>query len=177
MIKKSIQQQEFAELELKQRNELLEVIDDVKASQNERRLKHLYDTAQAAMKIPPYCNKNIYLVLVKTNSRDENMEPEDRIFVRLSCPTPGYNMDVFKYHCQSQGIEYLFSIPRKHRYWHMWHYKIKYLSNPATKRLMTFILAMESGELLKWVKKECGELPDAIIRTNNEDSKPLIIEA
>jgi len=170
MNKKDIQEQE-----LKDRNELLEVIEDIKASQNERRLKHLYETAQVAMKTPPYCNKNIYLVLVKTNSRDELMMPEDRIFVRLTAPTPGYNMDVFKYHYLSASLEYLFSIPRKYRYWQMWHNKYKYLSNPATKRLMTFILAMESGDLLKWVKKECGELPDAVIKTN--DTKPLIIEA
>ena len=159
------------------RKELLEVLDDIKETEEQRRLNHLYSVAQEAHKRIPYDRNDFYLVLVKTNERDELGKPIDRVFVRLSCPTPGYNMDVFKYHIRSSSLEYLFSIPRQYRYWKIWHNKYKYLANPQTRRLATFVISMQTGDLLNWVKKECGELKDAVISVKGYKTPEIITEA
>ncbi len=148
------------------RKELLENLAEYKERMAAGRQQFLRESGAEAMTREPYCNKDIYLVLVKTNERDELRRPLDRIFVRLSCPTPGYNQDVFKYRHSSGELEYLWSIPRKHQYWQIWRNLNRYLDNNETKRWATFVATMESGELLKWVKKENGEKPDAIIRVN-----------
>ena len=49
----------------------------------------------------------------------------------------------------------------------MW--RCQYLNRKETNRLAQFVLMMESGSLLEWVKKENGELADAIISVKKSE--------
>lgn len=125
----------------------------------------LYETAQEASKHPIYENRDFYIVLVKNIDRVLG-QPKFQFWARRSCPTPVYKQDVFKYHHTSGELEFLWCIPSAMRYWDIIRNKTKYLTDKATARLAQFVLLMESGELLEWVKKENNELPDAIITLN-----------
>lgn len=159
------------EQDVRDRKELEETLRDRAESMAPERLKNLQDTAYDASKRVPYEGNDFYLVLVKTNQQDALRKPLDRIFARLSCPSPGYNQDVFKYHNQTGTLEYLWSIPRKHRYWKIYNDLPKYLQNKETRRLASFVASMESGQLLEWIKKENGEKPDAVIMLNPKDAE------
>lgn len=128
--------------------------------------KTLYDTARQASLHTLYENRNFYVVLVKNVDRILG-QPKFQCWARRSCPTPVYKQDVFKYHYMSGELEFLWCIPSSLRYWDIIRNKDKYLDNKETKRLAQFVLLMESGELLEWVKRENGELPDAIISITN----------
>jgi|SRR5579859_1874644 hypothetical protein len=130
----------------------------------------LYDAAYEASKHALYENKNFYVVLVKNVDRVLG-QPKFQIWARRSCPTPVYKQDVFKYHYISGDLEFLWCIPSAERYWDIIRNTSKYLTNKATQRLAQFVLLMESGELLEWVKKENGELPDAIITINEPSNE------
>lgn len=127
----------------------------------------LYDTATQASKHDLYTNRDFYIVLVKNVDRVLG-QPKIQCWARRSCPTPVYKQDVFKYHHVSGDLEFLWCIPSAERYWHIIHNQGLYLKNKNTQRLAKFVLLMESGDLLDWVKKENGELKDAIISINKD---------
>lgn len=131
-------------------------------------LQIIYEAADKAITSPLYHRKNFYIVLVK-NVDAILGQPKFQCWARQSCPTPVYKQDVFKYHYLSGDIEFLWTIPDQDRYWDIIKRKEKYLDNKETRRLARFVLMMESGELLKFAKKENGELPDAIIRVNKAE--------
>jgi hypothetical protein len=136
---------------------------------SEPRMASLYNVAAETRKQPFFTNTDFYIVLVPTHERTAEMKPEDFIFVRRSCPTPGYNQNVFKYHKEHGNIEFLWSIPRKSIYWDMYNNRVKYLQNPKLKSRTAFVCMMESKELEKWVAKENKEDPKAekaIIKIN-----------
>lgn len=128
----------------------------------------LQDTVVNSMKYPKYHNKDFYVVLVKNVDRILG-QPKFQFWSRVSCPTPVYKQDVWKYHYLSGQLEFLWCIPSKDRYYHILANKQKYFENKETKRLAQFVCLMESGELLHWVKKENKELPDAVIMINKEE--------
>lgn len=125
-------------------------------------LRNLNETAFQASEHPLYKDRDFYVVLVKNVDKILG-QPKFQIWARRSCPTPVYKQDVFKYHHLSGSLEFLWCIPSMERYWHIIRHKDKYFENKETRRLAQFVCLMESGELLKWVKKENGELEDAII--------------
>lgn len=157
---------EQAVADLQHQREVKENIREYTAAQSEQRWQAINKVAAETSRVEPFVNKPFYVVMVKTNERTEERKPIDKFFPRLSCPTPGYNQDVFKYHPISGQLEYLWSIPRKARYWQIWNNRHKYLDNKELKRLASFVVLMETGELLQWVKKENGEKPDAVIKVN-----------
>ena len=133
------------------------------------RMNKLYSVAQETAKQDYYLNIDFYIVLVPTNERTAQMDPTDFYFVRRSCPTPGYNQNVFKYHHTDKSLEFLWSIPRKARYWQLYANRNKYITDPVLKSRTSFVVMMESGKLLEWVAKENGEdlsKPKAIISVN-----------
>jgi len=133
------------------------------------RMRKLHAVAAETAKQDYYTNIDFYLVLVPTNERTAEMEPEDFYFVRRSCPTPGYNQNVFKYHHTSGELEFLWSIPRKSRYWQLYANRNKYMTDPVLKSRTAFVVSMETGKLLEWVAKENGEdlsKPKAVIKIN-----------
>ena len=125
----------------------------------------LYDTALEASKSPQYYNKDFYIVLVKNVDRMLG-QPKFQYFARLSCPTPIYKQDVWKYYHVMGQLEYLWSIPAMDRYYHIVRNPKLYLDKKDTARLAKYVLLMESGELLNWVKRENGEKKDAVIIIN-----------
>lgn len=164
----------------------LEELKELNAALQGSRMEKLNKIAQEAQKVDPYTNKDLYIVFVPSNKRvqldvnnmigktatqlnaeNENL-PEDFYFVRLSCPSPGYNQNVFKYHHLSGSLEYLWTIPRKHVYYHIFHNRLHYLQDKKWQRQASFVLSMESGQLLEWVKKENGEKKDAVIKTGHQ---------
>ena len=130
-------------------------------------IEAIYDAIGQALKSNLYIGKNFYIVLVK-NVDAILGQPKIQCWARRSCPTPVYKQDVFKYHYISGGLEFLWCIPDKSRYWDIIYYPGKYLDKKETRRLAKFVLMMESGELLQFAKKENGELPDAVISIKKE---------
>ncbi len=132
-------------------------------------IQKLRETAEQAAQHDLYHNKDFYIVLVKNVDRVLG-EPKFQIWARRSCPTPVYKQDVFKYRHESGELEFLWCIPSAQRYWHIMRNKQKYMEDKRTARLAQFVTLMESGELLKWVIKENGEKPDAILSINQGES-------
>jgi len=91
------------------------------------------------------------------------------LYYRVSCPTPVYNQNVFKYHYLTGSLEYLWTIPGKFKYYHILNNKQRYYENKETRRSCQFVVLMETGELLKWVKKENGEKPDAALSITHKE--------
>lgn len=147
---------------------------------SEKRLKKLYELTHEARKKDYFSFIDFYVVVVPSQNYkaiqmpDQKlpemiMEPEDKVFFRRSCPTPSYNQNVWKYHKETDSLEFLWSIPRKHIYFDMYRNRDKYLRNPKLKSRTSFVIMMESGQLEKWVAKENKEdpsKPKAIIKIN-----------
>jgi hypothetical protein len=134
----------------------------------EARMKFVHHLGQTASKEDYFLNHDFYIVLVPTNERTPEGLPKDLPLVRRSCPTPGYNQNVWKYHHKTGNVEFLWSIPRKLIYWQLYVNRFKYLTDPVMKSRTAFVVSMESGKLLEWVKKENGELQDAVIKVNKQ---------
>ena len=47
------------------------------------------------------------------------------------------------------------------------------MNDKETEDLAKFVILMENGELLDWVKKENGEKIDAVIKINDEENACL----
>jgi hypothetical protein len=114
-----------------------------------------------------YANKDFYIVLLQTVDRVLR-QPRNIVLARQSCPTPVYKQSVWKYH-KAGTLEYLWSIPDELLYWAIVHNAQTYLQDKECAELAKFVLLMESGELLTWVKKENGEKLDAVIKITTED--------
>ena len=120
-------------------------------------------TEVVAAKLDKFRNKNIYFVLVINLDKMLN-EPKFQVMPpRESCPTPVYKQCVWKYHHASGDLEFLWDIPAKERYLDIIRHPGRYLTNKAWKKHAEWVLMMESGELLKFAKKENGDKQDAII--------------
>jgi hypothetical protein len=149
----------------------LSLDDDIREYRNAMEpeiIKRLHATAQEAKKSPQYYNKNFYIVL-KHKNNPVLKHPEFFYLARMSCPTPVYGDSVWKYHSDSDSLEYLWTIPPTMTARHIYKYAPKFLANKNTSDIAKMVCLMESGELLEWVKKENGEKPDAIIRINKEE--------
>ena len=116
-----------------------------------------------------YQEKDFYVVMIKTINR-LTMQPHFKYFTRLSCPTPVYNQDVWKFKHREGTLEFLWCIPDMSRYMDILSYPQKYLQSKDTERLAKFVLLMESGQLLQWAKKENRELKDAVIMVNKGEA-------
>lgn len=133
----------------------------------------LYDTANKAKNTEGYVGKDFYVVLVTTTDRVLR-QPKIITLARKSCPTPVYKQSVWKYKTFTGALEFLWSIPDMILYYHILHNKDKYFGDKETADLVKFVILMENGELLDWVKKENGEKIDAVIKINNEEKTCLI---
>jgi len=128
-------------------------------------MDRIYDTAQRARLQPQYANKDFYIVLITTVDRVLR-QPRIIPLARLSCPTPVFKQSVWKYRHVSDQLEFIWSIPDSVLYYHIVANPTKYLEDKECADLAKFVILMESGELLDWVKKENGEKIDAVIRIN-----------
>lgn len=126
----------------------------------------LYNTAKQAKNNDLYRSKDFYVVLTTTPDRVLR-QPKILTWARKSCPTPVYKQSVWKYRSESDHLEFLWSIPDQILYYHILHNKAKYMNDKECSELAKFVILMESGELLTWIKKENGEKLDAVIKMIN----------
>lgn len=130
-------------------------------------MKLINEEAYRSSKLDQYANKDFYVCCAfKIQKVGQAIQPIT--YTRYSCPTPVYNLAVWKYHHLSQDLEYLFSIPSEWRYLDIISNSSDYLQDKEWKTTTNFVLLMESGQLLDWVKKENGELKDAVIKIDKE---------
>lgn len=134
---------------------------------------HLRSTADNAKDKDGYKGKDFYVVLITITDRVLR-QPRLTYLARKSCPTPVYKQSVWKYKNFTGSLEFLWSIPDAILYYHILKNADKYLNDKETVDLAKFVLLMENGELLKWVKKENGEKIDAVIKINNEENSCLM---
>ena len=130
-------------------------------------VSRIHQTAQEAKNKDLYRNKDFYVVLLTTNDRVLR-KPRIIVLARKSCPTPVYKQSVWKYRHRSDALEFLWSIPDSILYYHILQNKLKYINDPECADLAKFVILMESGELIDWVKEENGELLDVVIEINKE---------
>lgn len=133
----------------------------------------LRDAAHKAKDQDGYAGKDFYIVLLTLVDRVLR-QPRIIPLARKSCPTPVYKQSVWKYRHMSGELEFLWSIPDAILYHHILRNQAKYLEDKETSELAKFVILMESGDLLRWVKKENGEKIDAVIKLDNEENTCLI---
>jgi len=136
-------------------------------------MARLRDTAHQAKDKPGYIGKDFYVVLITTVDRVLR-QPKIIPLARKSCPTPVYKQSVWKYRTGTSELEFMWSIPDPILYYHILNNQTKYLTDKETADLAKFVVLMESGELLEWVKKENGEKIDAVIKINKEENSCLM---
>jgi hypothetical protein len=127
-------------------------------------IKKIHATIADAKTHTIYQNKDFYIVKLILREKTLAGTPRNMIFARQSCPTPVYRQSTWKYHHLSGSLEFLWTIPDRFLYYDIVRNAHQYLQDKETRNLARFVLLMESGELLQWVKKECGELKDAVIK-------------
>lgn len=133
----------------------------------------LRNAAQKAKDKEGYIGKDFYIVLITIVDKVLR-QPRIIPLARKSCPTPVYKQSVWKYKTVTADLEFLWSIPDAILYYHILNNQHKYVTDKETAELAKFVILMESGELLKWVKKENGEKIDAVIRIGNEEQACLM---
>ncbi len=136
-------------------------------------MARLRDTAYKAKDKDGYIGKDFYIVLITVADRVLR-QPKIIPLARKSCPTPVYKQSVWKYKNGTSDLEFLWSIPDAILYYHILGNQAKYLNDAETADLAKFVVLMENGELLKWVKKENGEKIDAVIKIDKEENACLM---
>lgn len=132
-------------------------------------MRDIEQTAKKAKNTALYKGRDFYIVLLIKVERI-GQAPRTLTFARRSCPTPTYKQSVWKYKTVSDTVEYMWTIPDAILYHHILRNSQKYLMDKECADLAKFVLLMESGELLDWVKKENGEKIDAVIKNNEENA-------
>jgi len=168
-------------MKIKEAQKLMGLEDDIR-EYTLQRTKNLYrDTltfAKECSALPKFYNKDFYVVIIARPNReptgvdqDGNYAYSDQYipFPRISCPTPVYRQIVYKYKHLLGDLEYMWTIPDEKRYQDILKNKQKYYDNKDTRRLCQFVVLMETGALLNWVKKENGELPDAVLSFKSKE--------
>ena len=131
-------------------------------------MMRLNNTVEKTKHQEGYCNKDFYVVLITVADRVLR-QPKIITLARKSCPTPVYKQSVWKYRTESGRLEFLWSIPDAILYYHILRNQLKYVNDKETAELAKFVILMENGELLQWVKKENGEKIDAVIKIEKEE--------
>ena len=135
-------------------------------------MRRIWETADKAKK---YIGKDFYIVLITTIDKVLR-QPKIIPLARRSCPTPVYKQSVWKYKYTAGTLEFLWSIPDQLLYYHILNNQQKYLNDKECADLAKFVILMEKGELLEWVKKENGEKVDAVIKLiNKEESEECLM--
>lgn len=132
-------------------------------------MEKIRDTAEKSKYKDGYIGQDFYIVLITIIDRVLR-QPRIITLARKSCPTPVYKQSVWKYKSNMDNLEFLWSIPDAILYHHILRNQMKYMNDKSTTDLAKFVILMESGELLEWVKKENGEKIDAVINITNKES-------
>lgn len=132
-------------------------------------IKAIWNTVEKSKTVPLYAGKDFYICLTTTTDAVLR-QPKAVVWARRSCPTPLYKQSVWKYHNKDGNLEFLWAIPSSLLYFHILHNQEQYLQDKECRQLAQFVILMESGELLEWIKRENGEKIDAVIFNNKENS-------
>src|SRR5271156_2125402 len=132
-------------------------------------MDRIYKTVDQTRFKDDYNGKDFYVVLITTADRVLR-QPKIILLARKSCPTPVYKQSVWKWMSQVGQLEFIWSIPDAILYYHILRNQSKYMNDKETADLAKFVILMESGELLEWVKRENGEKIDAVIKINEESA-------
>ena len=157
--------------------ERLELEDDIIEYRKRMEPSVMKDVQDCALKAKDhigYINKDFYVVLIITTDRILR-QPKFMKIARKSCPTPVYKQSVWKYRHLVNDLEFLWSIPSKELYYHILRNKYQFLNDRETQKLAQFVILMETGDLLKWVKKENGNKIDAVIKIKKQEELCLMI--
>ncbi len=114
----------------------------------------IHETVASGLKHDAYKNKDFYIVVIHDIEKLTQV-PRNRVFHRLTCPTPTFTQSVWKYHRDSSSLEFLWSIPTKIRHYYLVH-NFHTLDKDDIDQAKMCIL-FENGELDEWVKKENNE--------------------
>ena len=131
----------------------------------------ILNTVEQSKNSDLYKNKNFYIVLLQSVDRVLR-QPRNVVLARLSCPTPVYKQSVWKYQAGVGNLEFLWSIPDALLYYHILRNTTTFLADKETADIAKFVVLMESGDLLEWVKTENGEKKDAVIHIDKETACP-----
>lgn len=148
-------------------------VSEYRRSMEPSTMEKVYNTAYEAKHHDLYRNKDFYVVMALKIER-LLLEPQLVYIARRSCPTPVYMQSVWKYISATDELEFLWSIPHQILYHHILREPMKYLNDKETADLAKFVILMESGQLLDWVKKENGNKRDGVIRINNQETQCLM---
>jgi hypothetical protein len=136
-------------------------------------MQAIQNTALKSRNHPYYAGKDFYIVLLLSGER-VLLQPKINVWARKSCPTPVYKQAVWKYKTFSGTLEFLWNIPSPILYYYILRNKQKCLTDKETADLAKYVILMENGSLLEWVKKENGEKIDAVIKISNEENACLM---
>lgn len=94
---------------------------------------------------------DFFIVVLTKREQLMDMIMRHYFITRLSCPTPNYDQEVFKFHRKSEELEFLWSIPDR-------RVCLAFLNNPYNipqedLQLMEYIMAFKDGSLMKLCKK------------------------
>lgn len=131
-------------------------------------MTQVYNTAYEAKNKNGYALRDFYVVMLISKERFADT-PRTWIFARKSCPSPVYKQAVWKFHFQSDTLEFLWVLPDLILYHHIIRNKHKYIMDKECSDLAKFVILDHSGELMDWVKRENGEKIDAVIKINKEN--------
>jgi len=132
-------------------------------------MDRIYKTVDQTRFKDDYNGKDFYIVLITTADRVLR-QPKIILLARKSCPTPVYKQSVWKWLSDAAKLEFIWSIPDAILYYHILKNQSKYMNDKETADLAKFVILMENGELLEWVKRENGEKIDAVIKINEESA-------
>lgn len=146
----------------------LELEDDVieyRKAMEPKIVSTIHEVIAKSKDLDIYKNKDFYICYTFINDRMLR-QPRLIVWARRSCPTPVYKTSVFKYHCNTGNLEFLWTLPDQILYYHIIKNAVHFLADKETEELAKFCMLNESGELLEWVKKENGNKKDAVIILN-----------
>lgn len=95
---------------------------------------------------------NDFYLTVETKKEPKMKNVIRNYFIhRSTCPTPGYDQTVYKFHRSDERLEFLWVVPSKETYFMMMNHALEI---PSEERdLLGFVMADADGTLLRKSKK------------------------
>lgn len=106
-----------------------------------------------------YINDDFFIVVITKNEKLMPNVFRNFFFARKTCPTPDYDQTVFKYHKQTQIIEYIWTIPSRDASFYLKDNALQVV--PEERPILNFVLQFADGTLFKLAKKLNGEKEDS----------------
>lgn len=102
---------------------------------------------------------DFYVVVITKNEKLLPNVFRNQFFARLTCPTPDYDQSVYKYYCNKEQLQYVWTIPSQDACIHL--LKNELLVDKSESELLNFVKQFSEGKLFKMAKKLNGEKLDS----------------